>query len=203
MVNSYKRNQVELAIWQTVANPNEANREPPKKFGTRIKRLLELDRAQDDGVFAFSDLKPQGRGADVAFSKFNAFCLALGIELLDAGYKQAEIVFLLQHIRPQLKKAFSIIQKHPSPLRNVADTDFRIFVLIEKVEINEIYPARKDTKTPLIFEPFFCQGIGNLQEEINKRGWNFRKAMILELSTTGTLVSKYLDEVPMIRRGKS
>ena len=219
-MKTYKRNQVEQAIWQVMAHQKGHSQKPPKKFSTRIKRLLELDRSHEDGPYAFSNAKPLGRGADVAFAPSDAFILALGMELLDSGYKQAEIVFLLRHIRPELKKAFSLIEKNPSPLRSIAAAedypelpsyqvnelevaDFRIFAIIEKIEIDEIYIETKKTDIPLILKPLFCLGIKALQKELNTRGWSFRKAMIVELSTIGTQVAQYLGEIPATRRGKN
>lgn len=221
----YKRNQVEWTIWQVHAEQHNVGRKLPKVFTTRVKRLLDLDRGgpPESSVpqFAFSSTVPQGKGADIPFTTFDAFCLALGIDLLDAGFKQAEVVFFLKHIRPQLREAFDHLTPYLSVApRNVVPADdypklpsyssqfgyladFRIFVLIEKVELKEMYPSTTIADGPLILPPSFCYGIAALQQEINNRGWAFRKAMLLELSHTAGLITKYLKEAPIARRGRS
>ncbi|MET0085271.1 MAG: hypothetical protein ABW082_02085 [Sedimenticola sp.] len=215
---------MEWAIWQVLLGQNNTGSEPPKVFNTRIKRLLDLDRSQTGSTsprFAFSDTVPRGKGADIPFTEFDTFCVALGIDLLDAGFKQAEVVFFLKHIRPQLRKAFDHLAPYLSvSLRNLVPAenypklpsyqsesgdlaDFRIFVLIEKVELKEAYSSISNTDEPLILQPIFCHGITALQQEINVRDWEFRKAMILELSHTARLITKYLKEAPIARRGRS
>ena len=69
-------------------------------FLTRIKRLLEIDRsleqtdlqAQPNSNFAFV-APPERAGSEVAFTAFDAFCLAVALDLHDAGFKQSEVVF--------------------------------------------------------------------------------------------------------------
>ena len=73
---SYKRNQVELAI----ARIFSANfREPPSELRTRIKRLLELDRAigrkrgskdAEKANFAFFSEEAPGTGGDISISEY-------------------------------------------------------------------------------------------------------------------------------------
>lgn len=223
MEKYYKRSQVESAIWKTMSGHNTSVSEPPKLFRTRTKRLLEIDRAVPEIAhgFAFSGAPPDGQGVDVPFTAFDAFCLAIALELLDMGFKQSEIVFLLRHIRQQLKVEFDWITSRIIPLRNVVLAedypdlpsyqdghkrlaDFRVFTLIQKVELTELQPARKgrQRQEPMIYQPVFCRGIEALQSEINHRDWQFRKALVLELSTTATLVSKFLDEAPVTKRGR-
>ena len=225
MTDTYKRGQVEWAVWHTfdvLGNTNTAA--PPKPLRTRIKRLLEIDRTGIDNSpgFAFSDAPSTGQGSDAPFTTFDAFCLALALDLLDTGFKQAEVVFLLSHIRPQLREQFDWITSRNIPLGNVVlsedfpdlpsfqgnqfrEADFRVFALIQKVEIKEVFPtldAAPNTEEPFIFQPVFCRGIEAMQAEINDRSSSFRKALVLELSTTAVLVKKHLKEAPITRRGR-
>src|SRR3990167_10252586 len=93
--DSYRRGQVEWALWRWATTPDRL-RDAPPAFLARIKRLLEIDREvgqtgnkePEDTAF-YSEL-PKGTGSDVGYSAFNAFCLALGLDLLDAGFKQGE-----------------------------------------------------------------------------------------------------------------
>lgn len=224
MERVYKRGQVEWAIWQALDSRHTRGNEPPQAFRTRIKRLLEIDRAapEDSPCFAFSDTPPEGQGVDVAFTPFDAFCLALALELLDTGFKQSEIVFLLQHIRAPLAEEFTWMTARPIPLRQPVPAedypdlqsymhegdrmaDFRVFTLIQKVELKELRtPAANamDANQPFIYQPAFYRGIEALTAAINRRSISFRKALVLELSTTATLIVRYLDEAPATRRGR-
>lgn len=227
-INLYKRNQVEWAIWQVIVTNGNSGGKPPQAFRTRIKRLLDIDRSapEDRPGFAFSNGPAGGQGVDVPFTAFDAFCLALGLELLDMGFKQAEVVFLLQHIRTQLRGEFDWILSHPIAPGNVHApedypdlptykdgnrclADYRVFTLIQKVELKELQPdaararARaRSADSPFIYKPAFYRGIKSLAAEINHRDWSFRKALVLELATTAALVSKYLDEAPITKRGR-
>ena len=90
----YKRGQVEWALWRFFLQGRQVGPEQQKVFLTRIKRLLELDRGEDLGAktetpharFAFADAAPEGKGTDADFRPFNAFCLALALDLLDTGF---------------------------------------------------------------------------------------------------------------------
>lgn len=223
-INLYKRNQVEWAIWQLIVSNGNSGGKPPQAFRTRIKRLLDIDRSapEDSPGFAFSDGPAGGQGVDVSFTAFDAFCLALGLELLDMGFKQAEVVFLLQHIRSQLRGEFDWILSNkiaPGNAHAPADypdlptftagnrclADYRVFTLIQKVELKELRPGAaeaRNTDSPVIYQPPFYRGMGALAEGINYRDWSFRKALVLELATTAALVSKYLDEAPITKRGR-
>ncbi len=73
--DSYRRGQVEWALWRFFLQGRQAGTKPPKVFLTRIKRLLELDRGEDLGEktetpyarFAFADATTEGKGTDVDF----------------------------------------------------------------------------------------------------------------------------------------
>src|SRR5438067_10203214 len=121
---TFKRGQVEWAIWRFFTLLKSAPAGPPKVFLTRIKRLLETDRhdkvptGRDYKPFAacaFSSAESEGQGVDAAFTPFDAFCLALALDLVDLGFKPSEIVFLLRHLRPELEGQFDTISQEPPP----------------------------------------------------------------------------------------
>lgn len=68
----------------------------PKTFQTRITRLLEIDRVWgienahrlDEFGMAFHDALLAGTGTDIAYSEFNAFALAIALEMVRIGFKQ-------------------------------------------------------------------------------------------------------------------
>ena len=230
----YKRGQVVTALWQYFRFVGEGPASPPPIFRTRIKRLLEVDRSQDalqapEGSsvrYAFFDETPGGQGTDVNFTLFNAVCLAWGLELLDVGFKQGEIVFLLRYLRQGFQKEFTHIVKNPPVPREKISVnerprlprykdnkgefwaDGRVFVLLRKVEFTEMYPAWKKTrgkKVPLMIEPMFCHGITALTQELhqmNCEDYGYRKALVLELAHSVVMVQQYLQAAPALPRGR-
>ncbi len=229
--DGYKRGQVEWALWQFYLQGRQAGTKPPKVFLTRIKRLLELDRGEDLGArtetpharFAFADTASEGKGTDVDFRPFNAFCLALALDLLDTGFKQSEIVFLLRHIRDDLETWFErILRSPPSGRRRIPPqdrpgaptlvddrgreyADCRVFVVINKVEIKEIFQApggRKLPFGPLILRPVYCRGIEALRNELDRMGADKRKAMIIEIAHLAADISGILPRAPVRKRGR-
>lgn len=224
-IETFKRGQVEWALWRFATFLRDAGQEAPKAFRTRVKRLLEIDRADeiDDTGFAFAEAASGGRGNDAAFTAFDAFCLALALDLLDAGFKQSEIVFLMRHMRAGLSTEYDWIMVSPPPLRGrvlakrAPDrpsysedgkrwADFRVFAVIQKVEMTEVFPVlsrRADPRDPVFLEPAFCRGIEALQKELNRMPHACRKALVLELSHAAVLVTEFLHESPMTKRGRA
>jgi len=229
--DSYKRGQVEWALWRFFLQGRQVGSESQKVFLTRIKRLLELDRGEDLGAttetpharFAFADAAPEGKGTDVGFQPFNAFCLALALDLLDTGFKQSEIVFLLRHIRDDLETWFERILLSPPSARQrvrpedrpeapilVDDrgnkyADCRVFVVINKIEIKEIFEApggKRLASGPLILEPVYCRGIEALRNELHRMGGDYRKAMIIEIANAAAGISGILPQAPVTKRGR-
>ena len=222
---TFKRGQVEWALWRFVTFLRDTGEPAPKTFRTRIKRLLEIDRADhDDGSgFAFAETAPQGQGMDVVFTAFDAFALALALDLLDAGFKQSEVVFLMRHIRKDLQSEYDWIMSDPPPIsqrmlaKHAPDrpsydeggqrwADFRVFTVIQKVEMTEVFPTlagRHDPDTPLFLEPLFCRGIGALQAELHRMGHGYRKTMVLEIANAAALVTSFLDTAPIKKRGRA
>ena len=239
---TYKRGQVEGALWGFYwigRTPPAGVPEMPVIFRTRIKRLLDVDRAGElpyeqsetaCAPYAFSEDKPGKQGRDVGFTAFDSFCLLIGLELLDAGFKQLEIVFLMRHLREHLQEQFEAIvalgdlpyrsfwsakQALGLPLRRANGTtaDHRVFVLIRKLEIKEVFPllaqhkkqpARSKSKpdTPVFLQPEFFRGIVALQEELDKAmPLHYRKTMLLELSQMASGITRLLRTTPAVKRG--
>jgi len=229
----YKRGQVEWALWRFFSESNPKGQRPPQIFLTRIKRLLEVDwmreTAHESEVphprFAFRDEPGEGKGRDASYTLFNAFCLALGLELLDVGFKQSEIVFLLRHLRDELQKKFNHILKHrPSPRQPIPAedrpgcpvyedhrgwkwADCRVYAVIHKVEFKELFPflkGRKRGRQPVFPTPVFCHGNAALAKEFHKmnlEAFHYRKAFVMEIAHTVVLVKTFLGEAPALPRG--
>lgn len=230
---TYKRGQVGWALWKYFTFYKEQTDHPPKVFLTRIKRLLELDRSPEvsrtrrERSFAFINEDTEGQGTDVEYTPFNTACLAMGLELLDVGFKQHEIVFLLQHLRLDLEEHYLKILKNPPEIRRQkipaierprspifeedgkSFADCRVFTVINKVEFKELVsdqgekPHKKHH--PIFFKPVFCYGITQLHKEFHQmytRKMTYRKALVLEIAYTVILVKQFLEEAPLIKRGR-
>jgi hypothetical protein len=223
----YKRSQVEMALWGLFAQrPATDPNDIPSVFRTRIKRLIELDQNTDEkGMpkqLAFVETKVHGQGKDQPYSLFNAFCLALGLDLLDAGFKQSEIVFVLRHLRPGIGDAFKIVLDSPPVLRSrlpaeqrpkspkekvgsIEYADTRVFLHFERVEVKEAFAGfrGKDApKHPLIINPKVFRGLAALTKELDQMNMSYRKALILEISETIIRLEQFLKEAPVTVRGR-
>lgn len=210
-VTTYTLGQVEWALWRWMTESESTRGKLPSIFRTRIRRLLELDRMrrrERDEVpaarFAFHDAPPHGSGVEVRYTTFNAFCIALGLELLDIGFKQAEIVYLLRHLRAGLLEKFEQTHHEPAAFAQASGIDHRRYLVLTKIEVKEIVPGKaKPRNLPYIEEPRFCEGVAGLHNEFDQGSPNhFRKAVVLELAYTAALVRENLKQSPQFRRGR-
>lgn len=227
---TYGRGQVEWALWRSFVHTRFGAADAPQVFRTRIKRLLEIDRDLDLGNaqlppeadYAFAPPPSTGSG-EVAYTAVDAFCLVIALDLLDAGFKQAEIVFLMRYLRSELKKRFvdllappSLIDRQYHRAQDYPDlpsfqdgnrraADKRMFVILQKIELTEINPdfSQGRRAAPIILDPVFCAGVTALGEKLHDLMPNRRRAVtILEVAATAQAVQLYLEEAPIIRRGR-
>jgi hypothetical protein len=225
MPETYKRNQLEQALWQ-LFTPNTAMAKPPKVFLARIKRLLDLDRELDpkdehESRYAFFDDDGPGLGVEVQYSPYSAFALALGLDMLDSGFKQSEVLELCRARRRKLERYFRTALKHPPvPGEHVPAedrpgcptykfgkhvcADCWIFMVTQKVEFKESLPpfVGKKSRRAVILEPGFFRGRQALINEFDNMPSYYRKAFVMELAETAVLVTDYLDKAPVIKRGR-
>lgn len=227
---TYGRGQVEWALWCSFARPRSDTGDMPKVFRTRIKRLLEIDRnldlsdaeVQPEAAYAFAP-PPSAESGEAPYSAVDTFCLAIALDLLDAGFKQAEIVLLMRYLRPKFQERFPGLLPAPSlpsrqryrakdypdlPSYQVDGddrADSRLFVILQKIELTEINSAvsRQRLPGPIILEPVFCNGVTELAEKIHNIMPHQRRAVtILEVAAIAQSVQAYLSEAPNIRRGR-
>lgn len=119
----FKRNQVEDAIF-VVGEPGV--RAPTTALRTKLKRLLETDRAlgcsprSNDpkrANYAFFSVDAPGSGVEIWFSAYEAFALYTAWRLLEHGWPQASAVSILRRARPRLEqKHAEILQWDPAKL---------------------------------------------------------------------------------------
>jgi hypothetical protein len=217
---TYRRGQAERALWQvSLAGRPGADKISPT-FRTRVKRLLEIDRAgrfkKAAGVLAFSQEKPEGTGIDAEFTAYDVFILALGLDLLRMGFVQSEVVLLMGFLRGNLAGVFAkIIKNAPDPQRRIGtgrgksadeQQDRLVFLVLERVDLSEEFPAFHHTgrrgDSPIYKPPKVCHGADALKDELARMNQAFRRALILELSYTAAGVSHFLESAPAVRRGR-
>jgi hypothetical protein len=118
----YKRNQIEEAI-SGVVEPR--SQEPTAELRTRLKRLLETDRAlgraprsgdPERANHAFYSAEAPGSGVEVWFSEYEAFALLNGLRLMGHGWPQGFAVSVLRRVRPELEKEHARILKQDAEL---------------------------------------------------------------------------------------
>ena len=122
-MKTFKRNQIEEAIAQLVGRSNRA---PGKELRTRIKRLLDVDRAlgrdvrssdPEEANYAFFSDEAPGKGSEVEFSEYEAFAILLGLRFLEHDWSQGFAVQLLRRFRPKIEgRHGSIAEEPPLPL---------------------------------------------------------------------------------------
>ena len=106
----FKRNQVEEAI-SGVLEPQSEH--PSPQLRTRLKRLLETDRAlghvprspdPERAHYAFYSASAPGSGVEVWFSEYEAFALLNGLRLMAHGWPQGVTVTLMRCVRFELEQ---------------------------------------------------------------------------------------------------
>jgi len=116
MPQEFKRGQVVKAIWRAFTLRDEP---APASFSAKIKRLAEL------GVPLTDAERVGGPGADNSYTPYQAFELGAALKLIDAGFKQGEVAFVIKHIRSDLRRAYSDILDSPPAIRERLATEDR------------------------------------------------------------------------------
>lgn len=229
---TFKRGQVEWALWRAFTLARSPGDGPPPIFKTRIKRLLDLDRELDAGgleapppcAFAFVAPAEGGSGTEAQYAPFDAFCLAIALELLDVGFKQGEIVLLMRHLRDTLADWFDDLLKRPSLIDRQAHlakhhpglpalarsggrapiADARVFLLLNRIEMTELMPAVQSRPGQAVFlAPEVCEGVVRLQQRLDALMPRHRRTVITtEIATTAQAVATFLDAAPLVPRGR-
>lgn len=226
MKPTYKRGQVIWASWKAITlYKGSGSLEPPSVFRTRIKRVLELDRGKPpsdlDAPYAFTGSEYPGTGYDLAFTEFDTFYIAWAMVMLDCGMKQADIVWLLRHIRADAIDEHEFIMSGPRADRQLRrankDTDRptferngnryvdpRVFALIRKIGLVEVFPLlqKEPKQIPLFYPPEFCRGIEVYTALFKNFGISYHHVHVFELGHLAWAVNDFLAKAPEVRRGR-
>jgi hypothetical protein len=209
----FKRNQVEEAISRVLEPPSP---EPTSDLRTRLKRLLDTDRAlgrdrrSNDPKLAhyafYSDEAP-GSGTEVWFSDYESFALFNGLRLMGHGWPQGFAVAVLRRVRPELEMQHArILKLDPKSLfdrteifRNARpgamafdNTDPVLLTIVSKPRGA---PSEQGESIPCAV----CQGEAAAMNFARKHGAGART--MFELATAAHQLSKALAETEPRRRG--
>ncbi|MFN3890733.1 MAG: hypothetical protein ACK4MV_10080 [Beijerinckiaceae bacterium] len=226
MDDYYKRSQVEHCLWN-VLRAASAPFDVPRTFRFRIKKLLDIDRqlfsdpeklGRNRPRLAFNDALAGGNGIDVPFSEFHVFMMGLALEMWNAGFKQTELVLLLQRIRRELERKFKEICEenghvgaqfptHSSrPLVKdetgpnlKEDASARHYMIIDRIELPEVLP--RDRASRSYFEPVFVRGAKEFAKELGNRQHGQRSAFFIELAALVAEIRTILPHSVARRRG--
>lgn len=194
-MQSFARPSVDRALSKTL----EADSLRADRSASRTKKLLDLDRtlsaeATRGTARAFTDHAGLKQGVDAAYTHFNAFCLALGLELLEGGFKQSEVVIWIRLTRSTLETEYPrILRRHlagtapeekPLPLPNKND---RCYMMVENILSEDSFPelkpapsARKTGAKPVAILPKFFYGTQELAAAFDRTPSHLRRWLIIE-----------------------
>jgi len=230
---TYKRGQVEWALWRAFRPQGSRDDGPVPVFKTRIKRLLDLDRSFEttdlpvapDSDFAFVEPVAGGSGIEAAYAPVDAFCLGIGLDLMDTGFKQGEIVMLMRYLRADLDRWFPRLIDRPSLVdrqnhlakfhpklpvverpRGAPLADARVFMVLNRIELTEVLsiaPAKVTSSQAVFRAPVFSNGMSGLTADLGKlMPQHQRTVVVLEITMLAQAVLTYLDAAPSMARGR-
>ncbi|RZM94513.1 hypothetical protein CWO91_39285 [Bradyrhizobium genosp. SA-3] len=211
-MSAYKRNQVEDAI---VARLGANDPKSEANLLTRVKRLLDTDRAldvrpQSDKAelanYAFFTGDAPGKGGEIQFSEYESFALLIGLQMLDHKWPQKFVVESLRRIRPALERQHKKIMRldpaklfDPDQIRLQArpgnpalPTKLPVFLLIWSDQRSAEDPA----PTVEIFEDYHKAFNRGLEKPGRSTTW-------LELTKSAHALSEQLAKARPRKRGRS
>jgi hypothetical protein len=208
----YRRSQVGYALWRALYHNSD---EPPTSFKNLLKRTLEIDREDrvtksglEAAPFAFADAAPEGKGNELKYSLFGAFCVAVALEMQDLGLAPQESIYFIRHIRDKLEGQFKAALTDPfAPRQDDGDpnNDKRRWMVFERVWIHQTFvdAGGKMHSGPLLMYPDFKRGMKDLTKLLGRMGYDasYRKVYVQELSCLAVDVAKHIAEAPDINRG--
>ena len=209
----FKRNQVEEAI-ASVLEPGSAK--PSSEMRTRLKRLLETDRAlgrskrssdPERANFAFSGMDAPGRGFENWFTGYEAFALLTGLRLMRDGWPQGLVVAVLCRVKPDLERHHARVLRQ-DPMVLFDDDQVRQQARPGSLGVSNTDPVflvinSKDRECDTGANPAaICQGQAELMDLIKARGpgqtWT-----VMELGTSIHALSLALTKTEPRKRGRA
>jgi len=245
----WRRSHAEAALWRYIATQREWGHDRddlasdiPQVFRSRIKKLLNMDRIPglvpwfepDQDLWAFFDgpKEAKARRSEDLFRTGDVFLMGIGLDLINVGIKQPEVVFFLRHTREVLLAAFDQLHNRPGARAPVSEGDrqLRLFeddgssepislgrtnasysdstawMLVRRREDREAYPlflkATRGKKIPFFVEPEFYFGLEEVKKAIFNHLPAFRNVILIEIADLALTLPRYLSEAVVVRRGR-
>jgi len=210
----YKRNQLEEAL---SAYFNESTSMPSTELRTRVKRLLDSDRAlgrnkrspdPEISNYAFYSEAPPGKGAEIGFSDYEAFAVLVGLQLMRHGWPQGFPVKLLRGLRADLEGEHArILKQDPAELfdqvklRQNARPGILVFDNTDPVFLAIVtpHPSLKRGYEPLAHGVFRgTELLGRFLREKRAEAYTFQ-----EIATAAHILREHLSRTTPRKRGRS
>jgi hypothetical protein len=243
----WRRNQMEAALWRySVTHRNwggdwdQLASDIPTVFRSRVKKLLNMDRIpdltpwerSDEHTWAFYDAPGEGVGSEDRFSTQHAFLMGIGLDLVNEGLKQSEVVFFLRERKATLTAAFNQIHERPGAIAPVSASnrqhqrfdedgsaepiwldpmhpplaDWTAWMVVRRHETKEAYPGfekrSKGRNIPFFMEPEFYFGLEEVKKQLFTHLSSFRHLILIEIADLALTLPHYLAEIPAIGRGR-
>jgi hypothetical protein len=224
-LQTFRRNQVEHALWKFATLDRQAHHEPNSAFRARVKHLLNLDRsgvifqrakAAPKVARALGSSASEGTGTNAEFTLADTVCIGLALDMVRAGFKQGEVLLLLGYLRGPLEETTipEILRSPPEivpvwPKKKIQSVeqereDRRVFLVLHRVESSEEFAAfnPKRQSVPIYKEPRICKGVGALRAVLADMNHVLRRAIVFEIGYLVAGISQFLSEVPPAKRGR-
>jgi hypothetical protein len=216
-MSEYKRNQVEEAI-SGVLEPR--SREPTTELRTRLKRLLETDRAlgraprSNDPArahYAFYSADSPGSGVEVWFSDYEAFALLNGLRLLEHGWPQSFAVSVMRHVRAELEKEHArILGQDPKVLldqetirRNAREGDMAFGVTDPVLLAIVSKPGAVQNEEGAPYACAICRGPGKAMSFFSEVSKGISAGTMFELAEVAHKLANALSRTEPRHRGRA
>jgi hypothetical protein len=224
---TFKRNQVEAAVAEATNRTGGPTHAPNRVLATRLKRLIETDRAMPlrathgsaGGFYAFFEEQPPGQqGIEVQYTAYGAFALYVAVRLLDAGMPQSDAVVFMRRIRPRLEEEHDIIsRKRPSDLIDHdppygLEREVKLGFLVRSVERMVFLMVPADISAMTLFQPpkqGRLSGFANIARSSNELQRMLPSLVIpgapilmIELVNPIQQLNFWLAQIPAVKRGR-
>lgn len=88
----------------------------PKSFSAKIKKLLDLDRAQNKGDYIFFDQEGVGQGGLEYFNDYQVVLIGFAVDSLYKGFKQSEVLWVTKRVKERMWDSFLMVYRDKQKL---------------------------------------------------------------------------------------
>jgi len=192
-IDTYKRGQAVLALWQAFAGPfGVANPVAPSTFVRRVSKFIELGVGSDE--------RP-GAGTDIGFDLAAVFEIGIALNLQDMGLNQLEVARFVMMYRQQLREALGEIDMTPGRLPVIMV--LRARAATQPVRFTDTLPMGSFSGKQITwYEPEFVKGIESLSKRLEQLQGRDCKRLVIEIRDLALSLAHYLPRMPAKKRGR-